>query len=285
MQTEDNISHTFTQTTNNSSIKNKKIKPMRCSFNIQSTSQLINCLMNENIYLTKNILIFLITALRHYHRNLIFFYEILKNLLEKLNNNNIYNNKSFVNEKTNSFFINLLINENNKEIIFINKYFDNIFSFENIENLLYSNNKHKINVLLFSFMVTFTYHSEEIEKINCPKKDIFKLLEFLKDKYLCSLETNKLCDCCSLSCIIKVYEYLNKFNNEKKNTFINIYMKEKKEEEEKKHIEKLYYKLYDVEKNIKNFENYILKNKTFSNYIQKELKQIDLKYEKMNIKK
>ena len=230
MQDNDEILfYSFTQTTNNSSIKNNKIKPMKCSFNIQSSSQLNNYLMNENIYLTKNILFFLITALRQFHRNLIIFYEILKSLLEKLNNP--FNDKSFIYEKNDSFYINLIINDYNKEINIINKNFDNIFTLENIEHFLFSNNKHKVNVLLYSFMVTFTFYTEKIEKIKRPRNDIFKLLESLKEKYICNSETSKLCECCSCNSIIKIISYLNEFKEEKKSKmkkFVNIYKIEKK---------------------------------------------------------
>ena len=287
MQDNDEILfYSFTQTTNNSSIKNNKIKPMKCSFNIQSSSQLNNYLMNENIYLTKNILFFLITALRQFHRNLIIFYEILKSLLEKLNNP--FNDKSFIYEKNDSFYINLIINDYNKEINIINKNFDNIFTLENIEHFLFSNNKHKVNVLLYSFMVTFTFYTEKIEKIKRPRNDIFKLLESLKEKYICNSETSKLCECCCYNSIIKIISYLNQFNEEKKSKmkkFVNIYKIEKEKEEEIKKIDNLYNKIYNIEKNIRIFEKLIQKNKSFSINIQKELNQFDLYYKNYQSKK
>ena len=198
-------------TTNDTSLNSKTFTKFKCTFNIQSSSQLKNYLLTENIFSLKIILVFLINATRQFSKNLILFYEIILNLIEKLNssiNNNIKGEESDKN------FILIFISENKNIFNILNNYFNNVFSQDTLEYYFFSKNKHNISVLLYMVMIGFTYYSFEIEKDNHPKKEIHKLLLNTKNKFLCNDNDKIFCQGCSLKSVDLINNYLKKIGKE-----------------------------------------------------------------------
>ena len=200
--------------TMNFSFDNKGTGPNnKKSFNIQTNNQLKAYLLNENVFSLKNILLFINTAMKHFHQNLSLFYEILIQLIDKINDT--VNNQSIKYEQSDKSLIVSFVSEYSSQLDIINKNFDSIFSQELITYYLYSFSKHNITVFIFCIMTTFTYISFEVDSNKVSRKEIYHLLQKIRNKYICSDMNRVLCPGCSLNCITKMLIYINRFITEK----------------------------------------------------------------------
>ena len=208
-------------TTNNSTFNLKTFKKFKCNFNIQTSSQLKNYLYTENIFSLKIILIFLINATRQFSNNLILFYEIIINLIDKLNSSTYNNIKG---DEYDKYYISVFISENKNILFILNKLFNDVYSQDTLEFYFFSKNKHNISVLLYMIMTGFTYYSFEIEKDKHPKKEIHKLLLNTKNKYLCNDNDKVFCQGCSIKSVQLINNYLKiigkEINDNKQKKFI-----------------------------------------------------------------
>ena len=183
------------------------------SFNIQTNNQLKAYLLNENVCSLKNILLFINTAMKHFHQNLSLFYEILTQLIDKINDT--VNNQCIKYEQSDKSLIVSFVSEFSSQLEIINQNFDSIFSQELITYYLYSFSKHNITVFIFCIMTTFTYISFEVEANKTSRKEIYHLLQKIRNKYICCDMNRVLCPGCSLNCITKMLIYINRFITEK----------------------------------------------------------------------
>ncbi len=198
-------------TTNNSTFNLKTFKKFKCNFNIQSSSQLKNYLYTENIFSLKIILMFLINATRQFSTNLILFYEIIINLIDKLNSSS---NNNIKGDEYDKYYISVFISENKNILFILNKLFNDVYSQNTLEFYFFSKNKHNISVLLYMIMTGFTYYSFEIEKDKHPKKEIHKLLLNTKNKFLCNDNDKIFCQGCSLKSVDLINNYLKTIGKE-----------------------------------------------------------------------
>jgi hypothetical protein len=198
-------------TTNNSTFNLKTFKKLKCNFNIQSSSQLKNYLYTENIFSLKIILMFLINATRQFSNNLILFYEIIINIIDKLNSST---NNNIKGDEYDKYYISVFISENKNILFILNKLFNDVYSQDTLEFYFFSKNKHNISVLLYMIMTGFTYYSFEIEKDKHPKKEIHKLLLNTKNKYLCNDNDKIFCQGCSLKSVDLINNYLKTIGKE-----------------------------------------------------------------------
>ncbi len=198
-------------TTNNSTFNLKTFKKLKCNFNIQSSSQLKNYLYTENIFSLKIILMFLINATRQFSNNLILFYEIIINIIDKLNSST---NNNIKGDEYDKYYISVFISENKNILFILNKLFNDVYSQNTLEFYFFSKNKHNISVLLYMIMTGFTYYSFEIEKDNHPKKEIHKLLLNTKNKFLCNDNDKIFCQGCSLKSVDLINNYLKTIGKE-----------------------------------------------------------------------
>ena len=123
------------------------------TFNIQTSNQLKVYLLNENVYSLKNILLFNNTAMKHFHQNLSLFYEILSQLIDKINDT--VNNQNIKYEQSDKSLILSFVSDYSSYLDIINKNFDSIFSQELITYYLYSFSKHNITVFIFCIHIGF----------------------------------------------------------------------------------------------------------------------------------
>lgn len=186
-----------------------KLSNQKKLFNIQTSSQLKSYLLNENVYSLKTILYFILSAMRNFPKNLSLFYEILLQLIEKINNT--IDNQNIKYEQNDKNIIITFLSEHQSEIEIINKHFDSIFSDELINYYLYSVSKHNITIFIFSIMTTFTYIAFDINKSRSSKKEVYHMLQKVRNKYICNDMNRILCPGCSLNCITKMIVYINRF--------------------------------------------------------------------------
>ena len=166
--------------TMNFSFDNKGTGPNnKKSFNIQTNNQLKAYLLNENVFSLKNILLFINTAMKHFHQNLSLFYEILSQLIDKINDT--VNNQSIKYEQSDKSLIVSFVSEYSSQLDIINKNFDSIFSQELITYYLYSFSKHNITVFIFCIMTTFTYISFEVDSNKVSRKEIYRRLQKIRN--------------------------------------------------------------------------------------------------------
>lgn len=218
----------------NSNIKQQNIKKI---YNIQSTTQIKSYLLNENINSLKTIILFILSAIKQFPKNISLFYEILLQLIDKINVSVDYQNIKW--DPSDKSLITNLFEDYSNEIEIINKNFDNIFSDELINYYLISISKHNITIFIFCLMTAFTYISFDIEKSKNSKKEIYHLLQKIRNKYICRDLNRILCPGCSLNCITKVIVYINRFISNKSSSQDNINNLGYTKEEEVKNQEEI----------------------------------------------
>ena len=60
-------------------------------------------------------------------------------------------------------------------------------------------------------MTTFTYIAFDINKGRSSKKEVYHILQKVRNKYICNDMNRILCPGCSLNCITKMLVYINRF--------------------------------------------------------------------------
>lgn len=238
------------------------------TFNIQTSNQLKAYLLNENVYSLKNILLFINTAMKHFHQNLSLFYEILSQLIDKINDT--VNNQNIKYEQSDKSLILSFVSDYSSYLDIINKNFDSIFSQELITYYLYSFSKHNITVFIFCIMTTFTYISFEIEANKVSRKEIYHLLQKIRNKYICCDMNRVLCPGCSLNCITKMLIYINRFISVKQEQ--NCIEEEK--EDALQEINNLNSKVTIIKSGIEILEKLLEDEKTHSKMVTKEMNEL-----------
>ena len=253
-----------------------KLSNQKKMFNIQTSSQLKSYLLNENVYSLKTILYFIFSAMRNFPKNLSLFYEILLQLIEKINIT--IDNQSIKYDSNDKNIIITFLSEYQSEIEIINKHFDCIFSDELINYYLYSVSKHNITIFIFCIMTTFTYIAFDINKGRSSKKEVYHILQKVRNKYICNDMNRILCPGCSLNCITKMIVYINRFITNKNEDSVSIKVVQ---EEEMKNKEDLLSKLNMlngkvtvIRSGIDQLEKLIQDEKNNSERVMKEMKEL-----------
>ena len=277
----------YSITTDYSLVNSKSVKNCKSSFNIESSEQLKKYLEDENIFIFKTLIKFVINASRQFSYNLILFYEIIISLIEKLNSEPLNLIKL---EENDNEYIKIFIRENQDIIDIINENFDFILNESILEFYFFSKNSYSIIIILYIIMVTFTFYTFEIEKMNHPKKDILRLLIRTKNKYLCS--DNKInCNKHSIKHLDLIFKYLNKLEHEfqikHKKFTINSFRKPFKSNQNLVNINKstvilnrIEEKINDIQKDFNILDNLIEENKQFSLQLNEKLFSLSFNYEK-----
>ena len=277
----------YSITTDYSFANSKSIKNCKSSFNIESSEQLKKYLEEENIFVLKTIIKFVINASRQFSSNLILFYEIILSLIEKLNSEPL--NLIKLDENDNEY-IKLFIKENKEIIDIINENFHCILNESVLDFYFFSKNSYSLIVILYIIMVTFTFYTFEIEKMNHPKKDILRLLLRTKNKYLSSdkkINWNKH----SKKHLDLMFKYLNtlehEFQSKYKKISLNSFRKPLKSNQNLFNIYKstdslikIEEKINDIQKDFHILDILIEEDKKFSKQINDKLFSLSFNYEK-----
>ena len=277
----------YSITTDYSFANSKGIKNCKSSFNIESSEQLKKYLEEENIFVLKTIIKFVINASRQFSSNLILFYEIILSLIEKLNSEPL--NLIKLDENDNEY-IKLFIKENKEIIDIINENFHCILNESVLDFYFFSKNSYSLIVILYIIMVTFTFYTFEIEKMNHPKKDILRLLLRTKNKYLSSdkkINWNKH----SKKHLDLMFKYLNtlehEFQSKYKKISLNSFRKPFKSNQNLFNIYKstdslikIEEKINDIQKDFHILDILIEEDKKFSKQINDKLFSLSFNYEK-----
>lgn len=264
---------------------NTKTQNFKKIYNIQTTTQIKSYLLNENINSLKTIILFILSAIKQFPKNISLFYEILLQLIDKINVSP--DNQSIKCEPGDKNLISSLFEDYSNEIEIINKNFDNIFSDELINYYLISISKHNITIFIFCVMTAFTYISFDIEKSKNSKKEIYHLLQKIKNKYICKDLNRILCPGCSLNCITKVILYINRFISNKSSSQENINNLNFYKEEELKNQEEicstlnmLNRKVIIIKNGIDFIEQLIQEEKIYREKVTKEMNELINQYNK-----
>lgn len=257
----------------NSVGSSQKYQKQKNVYNIQTSQQLKSYLSNENIHSLKSILFFLLSSLKHYQNNISLFYEILSQLIEKINTSNSHQIRY---DQADKSILMIFLSDYSGQISIINKQFDNIFSEENVNYYLFSNSKHNITIFLFFILATFSFISFEVEGSKSSKKEIYHTLQRIRSKYICNDMNRILCPGCSLNCMTRTLIFINKFITGK------IYNDEKRlireeeiknREERMKQLQFLTSRINIIKKGIDQLENWINDEKVQKERVIKELSE------------
>ena len=253
-----------------------KLSNQKKMFNIQTSSQLKSYLLNENVFSLKIILYFIFSAMRNFPKNLSLFYEILLQLIEKINIT--VDNQSIKYDSNDKNIIITFLSEYQFDIEIINKQFDFIFSDELINYYLYSVSKHNITIFIFCIMTTFTYIAFDINKSRSSKKEVYHILQKVRNKYICNDMNRILCPGCSLNCITKMLVYINRFitNKNEDNVSIKVSQEEdmKNKEDLLSKLNMLNGKVTVIRAGIDQLEKLIQDEKNNSERVMKEMKEL-----------
>ena len=253
-----------------------KLSNQKKMFNIQTSTQLKSYLLNENVFSLKTILHFIFSAMRNFPKNLSLFYEILLQLIEKINIT--VDNQSIKYDSNDKNIIITFLSEYQFDIEIINKQFDFIFSDELINYYLYSVSKHNITIFIFCIMTTFTYIAFDINKSRSSKKEVYHILQKVRNKYICNDMNRILCPGCSLNCITKMLVYINRFitNKNEDNVSIKVSQEEdmKNKEDLLSKLNMLNGKVTVIRAGIDQLEKLIQDEKNNSERVMKEMKEL-----------
>ena len=258
---------------------NKKI------LNIQTSSQLRLLLSTESSLSFKSIFIFIIAAIQHFPHNIAMFYEILSQLIDKVNSTT-HPISSKIEIIDTMIIKHLFIDQYATYINVINKNFEYIFSENNVYYyLIYEISKHNITIFIFDILVTFSYLIYDYGVVNASttqhhkmqtRKETYHILQKIKQKYICVDLDRIYCAGCSLHAQTFIITYMNTFlcgtnNNNDKDKDNSLLLN--------KQIHSVSKMINSIRTNIVVLENIIKQQQDNNNNVLKEIESI---FNKMN---
>ena len=127
-------------------------------------------------------------------------------------------------------------------------------------------------------MTTFTYIAFDINKSRSSKKEVYHILQKVRNKYICNDMNRILCPGCSLNCITKMLVYINRFitNKNEDNVSIKVSQEEdmKNKEDLLSKLNRLDGKVTVIRAGIDQLEKLIQDEKNNSERVMKEMKEL-----------
>ena len=127
-------------------------------------------------------------------------------------------------------------------------------------------------------MTTFTYIAFDINKSRSSKKEVYHILQKVRNKYICNDMNRILCHGSSLNCITKMLVYINRFitNKNEDNVSIKVSQEEdmKNKEDLLSKLNMLNGKVTVIRAGIDQLEKLIQDEKNNSERVMKEMKEL-----------